>query len=112
MVEHLVILASAAAADDARARLGALGGRVVAAYGPLVWVVDSPAEGAQALASEPGVQAVFDGPAPDGLAGHDEAGRMGIAAWNLRQSPEFRASRQARIGEGRSWDDEGVEPEG
>ena len=112
MVEHLVILAFPAAADDVRARLGALGGRVLQVYGPAVWVVESSAEGAEALASEPGIRAVFDGPAPDALAEDDEAARMGIAAWNMRRSPAFQASRRTRIGEGRSWGDEEVEPEG
>lgn len=116
MVEYLVIIASPAAADDARARLGALGGRVLQAYGPLVWVVESPAHDMAALASESGGRAVFravlDGPAPEALAGDDEAARMGIAAWNLRRSKAFAASRRARVGEGRSWGDEGAEPEG
>lgn len=111
MVEHLVILASAAVADDVRARLSELDGRVLQAYGP-VWVVELPADRAQTMASEPGIGAVFDGPAPEDLAGDDEAARLGIAAWNMRRTPEFEASRRTRFGEGRSWGDEGVEPEG
>jgi hypothetical protein len=112
MIEHLMILDSATAPGGVRARLATLGGRILQAYGSLVWLVELPAEGAGALASEPGVRAVFTGPAPVAIAGDDEAARMGIAAWNLRQSPPFRASRRRRAREGQSWGDADVEPEG
>jgi hypothetical protein len=74
--------------------------------------VDLPPDAEPAIAADPAVRGVFAAEAPDTLAAHDEAGRLGIAAWNLRQSPAFRATRNARRGEGRAWDDEGYEPEG
>ena len=114
MVERLVILASAAAAaaDAARARLESLGGRLLARYGDRVWVVELPPDVDAALADDPSVEGVFGSAVPDDITVEDEAGRLGIAAWDLRHSPSFRAAREARRGEGRAWDDEGFEPEG
>jgi hypothetical protein len=112
MVERLVILASASTADDARARLETVGGRLLARYGDTVWVVELPPDREAALADDPSVQGVFAGAVPDTVTVEDEAGRLGIAAWDLRHSPSFRATREARRGEGRAWDDEGFEPEG
>ncbi len=112
MVERLVILDGSVTADVLKARLGAFESRLLQVYSPHVWVVDSSSTGAVALASESGVAGVFDGPAPRELAGEDEAAQLGIAAWNLRRTPDFEASREARLGEGRSWGDEGVDPEG
>jgi hypothetical protein len=114
MVERLVILASASMADDARARLEAVGGRLLARYGDTVWIVDLPPDADAALADAPSVEGVFAGVVPDGVTVmvSDEAARLGIAAWDLRHSPSFRAAREARRGEGRAWDDEGFEPEG
>jgi hypothetical protein len=112
MVERLVILASASTADDARARLEALGGRPLARYGASVWVVELPPDADAALADHPSIEGVFDGAIPDDITVQDEAGRMGIAAWDLRHSPSFLATRAARRGDGRAWDDEGFEPEG
>ena len=122
MVERLVILVAGraapaadgagSAADDARSRLEAVGGRQLAVYGDTVWVVELPPDAEAALADDPSIQGVFDGPVPDTVTVEDEAARLGIAAWDLRHSPSFRAAREARRGDGRAWDDEGFEPEG
>lgn len=111
MVERLLILALAATTDDAQARLQAVGGRLLARYGDRVWVAELPPE-ADPADPAPAFQGVFAGRVPDSETVEDEAGRLGIAAWNLRQSPSFRAARRVREGEGRAWDDEGFEPEG
>jgi hypothetical protein len=47
-----------------------------------------------------------------GAALDDETGRLGISAWNVRHSASFAATRANRVGDGRSWGDEGVDPEG
>jgi hypothetical protein len=112
MVERLMILAPAATAEDARARMEALGGRLLARYGDNVWVVELPPDADAALADDPSIEGVYSGAIPDSVTVEDEAGRLGIAAWDLRHSPAFRATRTARRGEGRAWDDEGFEPEG
>jgi hypothetical protein len=112
MVERLVILASSSTADDARARLQSLGGRLLARYGDTVWVAELPPEAEAALADDPAVRGIFAGAVPDTVSVDDEAGRLGIAAWDLRQSPSFRTARSARRGDGLAWDDEGFEPEG
>ncbi len=112
MVERLVILASASTADDARARLEAVGGRLLARYGDTVWVVELPPDGEAAVTDDPSVEGVFSGAVPDDVTVQDEAGRLGVAAWDLRHSPSFRAAREARRGDGKAWDDEGFEPEG
>jgi hypothetical protein len=111
MVERLVVLAPASG-EGAEARLQAAGGRLLARYGDTVWVVELPPDAEPAVADDPAVLGVFAEAAPETLAPDDEAGRLGIAAWNLRQSPSFRATRDARRGDGRAWDDEGFEPEG
>jgi hypothetical protein len=111
MVEYFVVLAPAAAPDDVRAWLSAAGGRSVQAYGDRALVVDLP-EGEVAGSAEVPEMAIYRGPVPEDLGGLDEVARMGVAAWNLRQSAAFQRSRQTRIGEGRSWGDEEAEPEG
>jgi hypothetical protein len=112
MLERLVVLASAIPAEDARARLEAAGGRVLARYGDRVWVVELPPDTEAALSADPAVRGIFEGAVPETVTVDDEAGRLGIAAWDLRHSPSFRAARGARRGDGRTWDDEGFEPEG
>ncbi|MFL5675149.1 MAG: hypothetical protein ACJ779_09090 [Chloroflexota bacterium] len=109
MPEQLVILAADAARDDVRAGVAATGGRVVQVYGSRVWIVDSAVEGGW-----PGVVRSYAGHVPDDVerAVEDETGRLAISAWNLRHSASFAATRENRVGEGRSWGDEGVEPEG
>jgi hypothetical protein len=107
MAQQLVILAADVAREDLHARVVAIGGRVVQAYGPRVWIVDAPD-------GSPGIDGAYPGPVPTGVeaAIEDETGRLGVAAWNVRHSASFAATRANRVGEGRSWDDEGVEPEG
>ena len=112
MVEHLMVLAPAAAVGPVNERLAALDGRLVQAYGDTAWVVDVASERIGELTQHPDVTGVYDGPAPVELAGTDEAARLGIAAWNMRHSTPFRESRQTRVGEGRSWGDEEFEREG
>jgi hypothetical protein len=122
MVERLLILAAGgaapaadgagSAADDARSRLEALGGRQLARYGDAVWVVELPPDAEAALADDPSIQGVFDGPVPDNVTVDDEAARLGIAAWDMRHSRSFRAAHEARRGDGRAWDDEDFDPEG
>jgi hypothetical protein len=112
MVERLMILAPAATPEDAQARLRGAGGRVLARYGDRVWVAEMPPEADATVAGDPAIQGVYAGAIPDPTGVDDDAGRLGIAAWNLRQSASFRAARRTRTGEGRSWDDEGFEPEG
>jgi hypothetical protein len=112
MVERLVILTLASTADDALARLQATGGRLLARYGDTVWVAELSPEAEAAMADDPAVQGIFAGAVPGTVTVDDEAGRLGIAAWDLRHAPSFRAARDARRGDGRAWDDEGFEPEG
>jgi len=112
MVERMVVLAPGSAVEDAQGRLQAAGGRLLARYGDTVWVVELPVESESAIAGDPAVQGVFAGAVPDTVTPDDEAGRLGVAAWNLRHTPSFRASREARRGDGRTWDDEEFEPEG
>jgi hypothetical protein len=112
MVERLMILAPTPEYDEARVRLQAAGGRLLAIYGATVWIVELPPEAEASLAQDPAVRGVFAGPVPEAEIVADEAGRSGIAAWNLRRSESFRAARAARPGEGLPWDEEGFEPEG
>ena len=109
MAPQLVILAADAAREDLHARIVAMGGRVTQAYGSRVWIVDVP-EGTDL----PGDLQGYAGRVPDDVeaALDDETGRLGISAWNVRHSASFAATRANRVGEGRSWGDEGVEPEG
>ena len=112
MAEYFVVLAPAASPDDVRTWLDVAGGRAVQAYGDRALVVELP-EGAVAGSAEMSeIASVYEGPVPEGLGGLDEVARMGVQAWNLRQSAAFQRSRRTRIGEGRSWDDEDADPEG
>ena len=110
MAPQLVILAADAAREDLHARIVAMGGRVSQAYGSRVWIVDVP-DGADLPDDLEGYQ----GRVPDDVGAaldDDETARLGISAWNVRHSASFAATRANRVGEGRSWGDEGVEPEG
>lgn len=112
MVERLMVLAPVATPAAMRASLEAAGGRLLAQYGDRVWVVELPPATEASFAVDEAVQGVFAGGVPDTITVLDATGGLGIAAWNLRHSASFRATRQARRGEGRPWDDEGFEPEG
>ena len=107
MAQQLVILAAGTAREDLHAQVVAMGGRIVQAYGPRVWIVDAPEEWR-------GIDGAYAGPVPpEAVAAiEDETGRLGVAAWNVRHSASFAATRANRVGEGRSWGDEGVESEG
>ena len=112
MVEYLVVLAPAASPDDARAWLADAGGRLVQAYGDRALVVELPEGAAAGSAETPEFVGIYEGPVPEDLGGLDGVARVGVQAWNMRQSAAFQRSRQTRIGEGRSWGDEEAEPEG
>jgi hypothetical protein len=112
MAEYFVVVAPAASLDDVRAWLAAAGGRPVQAYGDRALVVELAEGGTVGSAETPDLVRMFKGPVPEDLGGLDEVARMGVEAWNLRQSSAFQRSRRTRIGEGRSWDDEEAEPEG
>jgi hypothetical protein len=109
MAPQLVILAADAAREDLHAHIVAVGGRVSQAYGSRVWIVDVP-EGTELPDDLEG----YPGQVPDdvGAALDDETCRLGISAWNVRHSASFAATRANRVGDGRSWGDEGVDPEG
>jgi hypothetical protein len=112
MAEYFVVLAPAASPDDVRAWLAAAGGRPVQAYGDRALVVELAEGGVAASTATPESVRIYEGPVPEDLGGLDEVARMGVQAWNLRQSSAFQRSRRTRIGEGRSWGDEDAEPEG
>ena len=109
MVECFVVLAPGASSDDVRTWLASTGGRLIQAYGDRALIVELPDDWAAEVTE---VVTLNEGQVPDDLPGIDEVGRMGVAAWNLRHSDAFQQSRRARLGEGRSWDDESSEPEG
>ena len=113
MVERLMILARGATPEDAQARLQAAGGRVLARYGDRVWVADVTPEADATIAGRRSACRAYSrarSPIPAGV--DDDAGRMGIAAWNLRQTASFRAARSARLGEGRVVGRRGVRTRG
>jgi hypothetical protein len=112
MVEYFVVLAPAASPDDVRAWLAAAGGRLGQAYGDRALVVELPEGAAAPFTETPEIVGIYRGPVPEDLGSLDEVAQIGVAAWNMRQSAAFQRSRRTRIGEGRSWGDEEVEPEG
>ena len=114
MGQQVVILEADAAREELHARVVEIGGRVVQAYGTQVWIVDVPEGAAEdgPGARWPGVVAAYEGSVPAEITVDDETGRLGLAAWNLRHTASFAATRANRFGDGRSWGDEGVEPEG
>ena len=114
MGQQVVILEADAAREDLHARVVAMGGRVVQAYGAQVWIVDVPEAAAEEGPARVGRawSARTRGRCRPTVEVEDETGRLGIAAWNVRHTASFAATRANRVGEGRSWGDEGVEPEG
>jgi hypothetical protein len=104
MGEYLAVLAAGAAGAEARRAIGSRG-RVRQSYGPRVLVFEAAPEVARRLAEHGGVRAIERGAVPSALADDlDETGRMGVAAWNQRHDPAFRAAKGERAGEGMSWD--------
>jgi hypothetical protein len=102
--EHLAVLAADEAAVEARRAISARG-RVTQSYGPRVLVFEARAALAKRLAAHRGVLAISRGAVPSEVADDlDETGRMGVAAWNQRHDPRFRAAKAERAGEGLSWD--------
>jgi len=112
MVEFFVVVSSSSSPDSVRRWLAANGGRPVQAYGERAMIVEFIDSSAARSAGPSDVAAIYEGAVSEDLDGLDEVGRMGVAAWNTRQSAAFRRSRDTRIGEGRSWGDEDAEPEG
>jgi hypothetical protein len=115
MSEVLVVLnhVSPRAAQQVRKRMATTGGQVRQQYGPEVLIVEAEPEAIRALEAEHDVAGVFTGTVPEDLASQlDETGKLGVAAWNQRQSAEFQQAKQERHGEGLAWDDPGHEPEG
>src|SRR4029078_9600345 len=98
MAQRPVSLEALAAREALHARVVAMGGRVMQAYGARVWIVDVP-EGAEEApgAGWPGVVGAYEGPAPAEMEVDDDAGRLGIAAWNVRHSASFAATRANRV---------------
>jgi hypothetical protein len=112
MAEYFAVVSLGAAPDDVQAWLADVGGRPLQTYGARAMVVELPERAAPGVVETPGIITIFDGAVPEELGGLDDVARMGVAAWNLRQSADFRRSRQTRVGEGRSWGDEEAGPEG
>jgi hypothetical protein len=113
MADHVVILSAedTAAAQAAQQQLMAAQG--AQRYGPYVFIVDIAPGRIQSLEALPGVAGIYAGAVPDQIAQPlDETGRLGIAAWNERQTTAYREAKQQRIGEGRPWDHPDAEPEG
>lgn len=102
--EYLAVLAEDEAAAEARRTISSRG-RVTQSYGPRVLVFEATADAAKRLAGHRGVRAIAPGQVPPEVAdGLDETGRVGVAAWNRRHDPSFRAAKSTRTGEGLSWD--------
>jgi hypothetical protein len=112
--ERLVILGEddAVAGAAVRDEIESAGGQLLQAYGTRAWLIRLPAHDAERVAACDGVSGVFDGPVPEELVAGDETARMAVAAWNARQTPEYRAAKVRRVGEGRSWGDADFEREG
>jgi hypothetical protein len=115
MTESIVILTHAGrrAADNARKRVVRAGAHVRQQYGPEVLIVEAEPEVIETLGAKRGVAGVFSGAVPPALLTDlDETGKLGVVAWNERQSAAFQQAKQERPGEGLAWDHPGHEPEG
>ncbi len=88
-------------AADAFSRVEETEGRVLHRYGPRVMIGEVPA--GRVLEETANLARL----AADDL---DAAGALGLAAFALRQSPEFAAAKANRPFDGADWDREGAEP--
>ncbi|MBA3316043.1 MAG: hypothetical protein M3552_19285 [Planctomycetota bacterium] len=87
-------------------------GRVTHRYGRRALIIDAGADAVWELGARPAVSGVFPMIVPaEVVAQLDEAGQLGAAAWNARQSPPRRGTKE-RTGEGFSWGHPGFEAEG
>ena len=110
VVVHTGVARLAAASADA---VTAIGGGVTHQYGPRVVIAAVPPHAVPSVRA-----AVSDGEiAPeagaiseDVLSGLDDVGAMGLAAFALRQSPEYPEAKAERPRAGEDWDADDVEP--
>lgn len=94
MREFLILGEGAAEVLQKRAEI-----RLLQRYGTFVCLL----EAAEPLALQGFL--VFSGPVPAEFQElvEEEAGQLGVAAWNLRQEESRSATKEARPGAGRSW---------
>ena len=89
------------------------GGHVLQSYGQKVLVVEIPDELEVAISTQRGVLGVYPGNVPSEISGLlDEPGKLGVLAWNERNSSDFKAAKRHRKGDTLSWDHPDYEPEG
>ncbi|HEV8516322.1 MAG TPA: hypothetical protein VGQ47_01625 [Candidatus Limnocylindrales bacterium] len=87
-------------------RLEDRGGQVVQRYGRRVLVVDVPARAARGVAGLSAVRGYHRGALPRIPSKLDETERLGVRAWNLRQSAPYAAAKSERPLDGARWDSE------
>lgn len=89
--------------------------QILQRYGPSVLIVEGEEGAAERIAGHPSISGIYKGAVADEAlaeAGLGETERLGIAAWNERQSPRHHEAKQRRKGEGLAWDHPDYEPEG
>jgi hypothetical protein len=114
MSEFLVVLkpGKSSAAQDIRQQIKDEM-KIMQSYGPDVFIVKALHKKLQSLTAYPEVIGVYEGQTPEDIVqGLDETGLLGVAAWNERHKPSFRAAKRERIGEGLPWDHPDFDAEG
>jgi hypothetical protein len=115
MHELLVILDANDPEAERKAQqpVEAAGGHVAQRYGRHVWIVEDAPELAEWRRKRSGIVRVYKGRVPDKMLKRlDETAQIGVAAWNERHSPSYRAAKRERKGEGLPWDHPDFEREG
>jgi hypothetical protein len=104
--QRLITLRSDELPDAHReaARIEDAGGQVLHIYGPRVLIGHVPPRMQDQVAARPAVLGLHAESIARTPARLSEAEELGIAAWNLRQSPEYDQAKAARPRDGEPWD--------
>ena len=104
--QGLIILDATGVADryGTNERLAGAGSRVLHRFGSRVLIGDMPARVARKATATAGVRSAHAGAVAKPPGRLNEVEALGVAAWNLRVSPEYARAKEERPHDGLRWD--------
>lgn len=102
--QTLILMERGTAERSAAARVAPAGAQVMHVYGPRVMIGRVPPESTAALRAAAPVARIADAAVEQIPPDLSEAERLGLEAWNARQTDEFARAKEERPHSGVSWD--------